>query len=247
MAKFLDDTGLARVWGKVKDLVSSHTANVVQTITAGTKIGSVDNTNLYVPHMVAYGNATESGTTRTITATGFKLVTGAVVSIIFSYAVGDNTRLNVNSTGNKYIYYKSLPIKAGTINASDTACFVYDGTYWQLIAISTTTGNATVYGTCAPTSSSITATTDRPLTKFAGATAIIKFTADVTSSYPLLQVGDVNLGVTGRVMYQGNALQANVIKSGDTCVFVYDGTYWNLITIDSHVGGSYVSGDATPY
>lgn len=245
--KVLDDSGLAYVWGKIKSLVSSKTATVVQTITAGTKIGSVDSTDLYTPYFVAYGNATGSGTARSITATGFKLVQGAIACVIFTYAVGDNATLNIGSTGAKYIYYKGLQIKSGVINASDVGVFVYDGYYWQLIAVNTSIGATTVYGTCTPTSSSMTATTDRPLTKMPGATAIVKFTGDVTASSPSLQVGDVNLGVWGKIKYQGADLQTGVIMAGDTVMFVFDGTYWNLITIDSRVSGSYVSGDATPY
>lgn len=247
--KVLDDSGLAYVWSKIKNLVSSKTATVVQTITAGTKIGSVDSTDLYTPYFLAYGNASGSGTARSITATGFKLVQGAVVCVLFTYAVGDNATLNVNSTGSKSIYYKDLPIKSGIISASDVGVFVYDGYYWRLIAVNTNIGATTVYGTCTPTSSSsMWATTDRPLTKIPGATAIIKFTANVTASSPSLQVGDVNLGVWGKIKYQGADLQSGVIMAGDTCMFVHDGTNWNLITIDSHIGGgSYVSGDATPY
>lgn len=62
MADFLDYTGLQDFWTKVKQWVlaqiSAHTATVVQTVTSGTKIGSVDGTDLYAP---ASGGSLPSG------------------------------------------------------------------------------------------------------------------------------------------------------------------------------------------
>lgn len=46
---YLDNNGLSHLWSKIKNLVSSHTATVTQTLTSGTEIGSVDGTKLYAP------------------------------------------------------------------------------------------------------------------------------------------------------------------------------------------------------
>lgn len=255
----LNDGGAVSIYNTNNALVKAKDLKPydVKTLIYMSTFGSHSNCYVMIDHGITpeqlgfcYGSSTESGTSKKVTMPGFRLAKGAMVAVNFTNAVGNNSTLNVNDTGAKSIYYKSLPIQAGIINALDTAVFMYDGYYWQLIAVNTAVGNATVYGTCTPSSSSssMTATTNRPLTKVAGATATIKFNADVTWTGPLLQVGDVNLGISARVHHKGVDMPANTIKSGDTATFVYDGTYWNLIAIDTiGGGGSYDDGDAISY
>lgn len=73
---------------------------------------------------------------KTATCTNFKLVTGAKITIKFTYSnTAASPTLNVSSTGAKTIYYKG---KAAAANwswaAGEIVTFVYDGTYYQMVS-----------------------------------------------------------------------------------------------------------------
>ena len=57
---------------------------------------------------------------------------------------------------------------------------------------------------------------------------VVKFSADVPESATL------NVTRTGdkAIRWKGAAITAGIIQSGDTCMFSYDGTYWNLVSVD---------------
>ena len=59
---------------------------------------------------------------------------GGYVTIRFDYDVPADATLNINSEGAKAIYYRGSAITAGKIKAGDRATFIYDGSYYQLIA-----------------------------------------------------------------------------------------------------------------
>lgn len=82
-------------------------------------------------------SCTTSGATKTVTASGFTLNTGAIISVRFTQNVPANSTLNINSTGAKSIYYNNAAITANIIFANDTATFVYNGTNYVLISIDT--------------------------------------------------------------------------------------------------------------
>lgn len=54
--------------------------------------------------------------------------------------------LNINSKGAKSIYHKGAAITAGIIEAGNTAVFMYDGSYYHLIAIDKGMANSTSGG-----------------------------------------------------------------------------------------------------
>ena len=56
----------------------------------------------------------------------------------------------------------------------------------------------------------------------------IKFTYDVLANSTL----NINTKGAKPIYYQGAAITAGVIKAGDTATFIYDGTNYNLISID---------------
>lgn len=120
--KKLNGAGLSTLWTLIKNLVGGKT---------------VDGVPLSTGTHYAVCQTAASTSIKTVTLTGFSLATGAEVTVRFSNtntaAVG-NLRLNVNSTGNKYIRYRNavLPSK-DTLAAGRTYRFVYDGTYWQLV------------------------------------------------------------------------------------------------------------------
>lgn len=68
------------------------------------------------------------------TLSSYKLVTGGIVSVRFTYDVPKDATLNINSTGAKAIYYRNAKITDGVIKAGDTATFIYS-TYYRLISI----------------------------------------------------------------------------------------------------------------
>ena len=78
----------------------------------------------------------EATTAKVGTLSGYALKTGSSVSIRFTYAVPASATLNINSTGAKSIYDKGAAIKAGVIKAGDTATFVYTGSYYHLVSVS---------------------------------------------------------------------------------------------------------------
>lgn len=77
----------------------------------------------------------EATVAKTVSMTDYALTTGGIVSIKFTNAVPASATLNVNSKGAKAIYHKGAAIIAGIIKAGDTASFMYDGSYYHLIAI----------------------------------------------------------------------------------------------------------------
>lgn len=79
--------------------------------------------------------ATEAATAAKVASlSSYKLVTGGIVAVRFSYDVPANATLNINSTGAKAIYYRNAKITAGVIKAGDIATFVYSS-YYRLISI----------------------------------------------------------------------------------------------------------------
>ena len=72
---------------------------------------------------------------KTATLSGYNAVTGGIVAVKFAYAVPASATLNINSKGAKAIYFRGAAITADVIKAGDTATMMYDGTYYQLIAV----------------------------------------------------------------------------------------------------------------
>lgn len=64
----------------------------------------------------------------------YKLTTGGIVSVKFTYAVPANATLNINSVGAKNIYYRGSAITGDIIKAGDVATFIYSSQY-HLISI----------------------------------------------------------------------------------------------------------------
>lgn len=119
--KKLNGAGLSTLWTLIKNLVGGKT---------------VDGVPLSTGKHYAVCSTAASTSIKSVTLTGFQLVTGAEVTVRFSVtntaAVG-NLRLNVNSTGSRYIRYRNAVLpSAGVLATGRTYRFVYDGTYWQL-------------------------------------------------------------------------------------------------------------------
>ena len=76
-----------------------------------------------------------STTAKEATLSGYELVKGGIVTVLFTYSVPANATLNINSKGAKSIYSDGAAIKANVIMAGNFATFMYDGTYYHLISV----------------------------------------------------------------------------------------------------------------
>ena len=80
--------------------------------------------------------STEAATQeKTVTLQDYQLKKNGFVAVTFENDVPANATLNVNGKGAKPIYYKGAAITAGTIKASDTVTFVYDGTNYVVASL----------------------------------------------------------------------------------------------------------------
>jgi hypothetical protein len=114
--KFLDNTGLSYLWGKIKSFVNNHT-----TVATCSTI------------------ANESSKVVTINDSSWSLQKGCIIGIKFTNTnTATNVTLNVNNTGAKSIYYDAsvYTSSSGDIcgTANRTIYYMYDGTYWVWIS-----------------------------------------------------------------------------------------------------------------
>ena len=79
---------------------------------------------------------TASGTAiKTVSCTGFKLKTGAMIAVRFDNAdtSTDATQLNVNSTGSRLVKYRDEDLPNYAILADSTLLFQYNGTWYEYV------------------------------------------------------------------------------------------------------------------
>jgi|GEM_PF-4534456 len=60
---------------------------------------------------------------------------GAVVTVYHTYAVPANATLNVSTKGAGQIWIGNARITAGVIPAASLATYIWDGTYWRVVAV----------------------------------------------------------------------------------------------------------------
>ena len=90
-----------------------------------------------------YGTCTTASDTdaKIATLADYVLTVNGFVAISFTNAVNANATLNINSQGARPIYNKGVAIEDEVIEAGDTAAFVYDGTHYNLITSSGSSGH----------------------------------------------------------------------------------------------------------
>ena len=113
--------------------VSGNAGSATKLATARTIDGVDFNGTSAITH---YGSCSTAAApaAKTVSLTGFKLVTGAVVFVRCTVTnTAANPTLNVNSTGAKAIQYRNVAVSAGTLAANRVYAFVYDGSAWELI------------------------------------------------------------------------------------------------------------------
>jgi hypothetical protein len=93
----------------------------------------------YSPESLGFGYATcstEASTkAKTASLTSYSLKKNGIVAVKFSKAVSvASATLNINSKGAKSIYYRGAALAANVIAAGDICLFIYDGSYYHLLA-----------------------------------------------------------------------------------------------------------------
>lgn len=162
-----------------KDLVTKEyvddASEVIQTLTSGTKIGSVGGTDLYAPSGGGGGSkniwyatcSTAASTSAKVVATtssDFELTTGNMLRVLFTYANSASApTLTVDSKTAKSV--RVVRETSGAQyhwQAGETVDFVYDGTYFLMVdrAPATTTyyGPTKLSSSTSSTSASLAAT-----------------------------------------------------------------------------------------
>lgn len=84
-----------------------------------------------------YGECSDSaGTTaKTVSCAGYTLANGSQITVKFvNTNTANNPTLNVNGTGAKAIYYNGALVSAGLLMANYYCDFVYNGSYYELVA-----------------------------------------------------------------------------------------------------------------
>lgn len=93
-------------------------------------------------NVINYASCTTAAATaaKTVNVPGFKLITGATVSIKFENAVSvDHPTLNVTGSGAKPIFYHGAAVTSNKLLAKTVYTFVYDGANWNIVGDLTTT------------------------------------------------------------------------------------------------------------
>lgn len=122
----------------VDSLTSTSTTSALsanQGSVLDSKIADIDS-NLDMGQGYASCSTASSTTAKTASLSGYALTKGGIVAVRFGYAVPASSTLNINSTGAKTMRYRNATIVDGVIGAGDIATFMYDGTYYQLISVS---------------------------------------------------------------------------------------------------------------
>ena len=192
-------------------------------------------TKQYVDNKIFYGTTSTASTTITkiVTCNGYVLNKGNMISVRFSAASTATTMsLNVNSTGAKNVYYNnSTAIPSDLIQIYDTVTFIYDGSYYRLIAIDRQDAKA-YYGTtatAAATAAKVVTCTNYFLRK--GNIISVRFGSYANTATTM----SLNVNSTGaKNVYYNNSttIPSDLIQLNDTVTFIYDGSYYRLISVD---------------
>ena len=177
----------------------------------------------------------------TISGSGFSLAAGQMIAVKFTNSnTASNVKFNVNSTGAKPIWYNNAEYTGNsnrvTGYANAVMTYVYNGSHWVWVSSgvdnNTTYSNVALghgYATCdtaESTAAKVGTLSSYALTK--GGIVAVKFSYAVPASATL----NINSKGAKSIYFRNAAITANIIKAGDTATFIYDGTYYQLLSID---------------
>ena len=194
---------------------------------------------------VAYGTCSTAASTAakvvSVSDTSWELTTGCMVAIKFTTSnTAGSVTLNVNSSGAYPIWYNNAEY-TGTGNAytgyaNRVTTYMFNGTHWVWIASSydanNTYSNASLgqgYATCDTAESTVAKVgTLSSYSLTAGGVVSVKFTYNVPASATL----NINSKGAKAIYFRGAAITAGIIKAGDIATFIYNGSQYQLISID---------------
>lgn len=195
---------------------------------------------------VAYATCETAAATaeKVVTTAGdddWSLSVGSVVMVYFTTSnSASNVKLNVNGTGAYPIWYNNAEYTStGTQYcgyAKRVINYMFNGTHWVWIGSSydsNTTYKNTSLGHGYATCSTAEATTAKvgtlsSYTLTLGGIVAVKFTYAVPANATL----NINSKGAKNMFYRGAKITAGVIKADDIATFIYDGTQYQLLSID---------------
>lgn len=224
------------------------------TVDAKGRVTSASNKTATIP-TEKYGVVDSTSTNAAYTVTVPNLASLYEGAVVYAYnnkiVNAASATLNVNSLGAKPIYYQNAVIPESRWPLGSLGIFVYNTTIvstgcWIMnysYGANSTYSNASLgtgYGTC--TTAAATAAKAVTLDSYAlavGGYVSVKFSNAIT-------VANATLNINSRgakpIFFNGAALAANVISANDIVTFVYDGTNYNLVSVDGKqiiTAGSY--------
>ena len=221
--------------------VSGNAGSATKLATARTIDGVSFNGTANIIH---YGTCSTAAATveKTVSCTGFTLVTGAEITIRFTVTnTAASPTLNVNNTGAKAIVYRNAAISAGYLAANRVYKFVYDGTNYELIGDVNTDTNNKVTQTVTTTDSTYPILTSATANRTATATEAARFASAVTinPSKQAIAAKTINSSLVSTTYLAGNQGTAIINSTGSS------GGYVALIKYPSTNGVFCLSGYQT--
>ena len=221
--------------------VSGNAGSATKLATARTIDGVSFNGTANIIH---YGTCSTAAATvaKTVSCTGFTLVTGAEITIRFTVTnTAASPTLNVNNTGAKAIVYRNAAISAGYLAANRVYKFVYDGTNYELIGDINTDTNNKVTQTVTTTDSTYPILTSATANRTATATEATRFASAVTinPSKQAIAAKTINSSLVSTTYLAGNQGTAIINSTGSS------GGYVALIKYPSTNGVFCLSGYQT--
>ena len=182
---------------------------------------------------------------KVISCDGFVLEPGAVIAIRFTDTTSTaptsgNITLNINGTGAKNI----VPKENNTVYSyawawyfsnNRTWLFVYNGTYFICLNQDNNNVNPEAFGIGYATCSTA-GTTSAKVAVFSGYVLRKNGIIAVKFTYAVPANSTLNISSKGakNIFYRGAKITAGVINAGDIATFVYDGTQYQLISVDAN-------------
>ena len=199
-------------------------------------------------YKTAYGTCSTTASTSekvvVIDDPNWELEVGNIVAIMFSASnTASNVTLNINNTGafpiwfNTSEYTGSSTTPCGAKNACNT--YMFNGTHWAWLAKNNYSSYSQAslgqgYGVCTTAESTLTKTSTISSYSLAvGGVVSIKFTYGVPAN-STLKIGS---RAETPIFYRGLAITDGIIKAGDTATFIYNGSQYQLISLDSVIDG----------
>ena len=231
----------------VRCIVSDGTDTIYSDIAYAYRSEATQYYSEYAVNAGNYGVCSTAAETQTkeVEIPGLVVTTGVTIHVSFTNAnTASSPKLSVNGSTAKYmVQYGSIAI--GTTastngwQAGAVVSFTYNGTYWvrdQGYNTNTTYSNASLgngRGSCTPASDSTALTV--ALSGYAlttGGRVTVLFLGDVPAN-ATLNINDKGAkAITAKGANGIAAITEGVIKNGDTATFIYDGTFYQLLSID---------------